>query len=346
MWCLSSAPRLARPNFGPEQERGKRSTLDKERVFVEVTNNPELLAVLEAAIHEEEAHKNEENYLGWEWFSVRASPQMLNHLVRLGVVSVVYKSNKSTHYRLANAKEAADLVKELQVQEQEPEEQSFDMPRDLFDVVILHEDKKQLIRKALAAEEPVHVMLVGDVSSAKTLYELELTRLPGAEYVLASSLTKAGLYDLMFTKKPRYLVIDEIDKLSDYDNVSALLSLMETGILSEVKYRRRRQQQFKTWVFAACNHEEQVPWEIRSRFGAYRLHFRSYTPDEFLEVATKVLQMREKLPKDLAAYIAGQTLNRLTSRDVRVARSIARTCKTREEVDELIKLLEKDRDKR
>lgn len=273
----------------------------------------------------------------WEWYEVQGDPRTLNRLVTLGVLKIVFKSNKSTYYVLADRDAVERAVSNIGSYQEAEEPQ--DVPEDLFSVIHLHDDKKEIIMRALNSEKPVHVLLVGSVATAKSLFLMELSRLPGAEYILGSSLTKAGLYDLMFTKSPRYLCIDEIEKVSDYENISCLLSLMETGILSETKYRRRRVRQFRTWIFAGANRDDILPAEIVSRFRPFILRFREYTPDEFLEVATKVLTEREGISPSLAQYISHKVLNELYTRDVRAARNVARIAKTREEVDRVIEIL-------
>ena len=54
---------------------------------------------------------------------------------------------------------------------------------------------------------------------------------------------------MLFMKKPKYLMIDEIDKMSASDQAS-LLGLMETGELVETKVSKTRSIKLKTWVFA------------------------------------------------------------------------------------------------
>ena len=51
--------------------------------------------------------------------------------------------------------------------------------------------------------------------------------------------TKAGMLDYLFTNIPRYLIVDEIDKMSPKDQ-TFLLNLMETGILTETKFGKTR----------------------------------------------------------------------------------------------------------
>lgn len=290
--------------------------------------------ILQRAI-EVQKRKESQGRDGWEWHEVRAPPQTLNHLVTLGMIDIVFKSNKSTIYRVNDVERLEGMLADAG-NEPPPE---IPLPTDLFDCIILHDDKKELVDRILHAQRPTHCLFVGEVASSKTLFLQELARLPGAEYLLGSSLSRAGLYELMFEHRPKYLLIDEIDKIRDYENISALLSLMETGILSETKYKRRRIAQFDTWVFAGCNDETRIPPEILSRFGAYRLHFRPYTDQEFREVATKVLVLREGLDDDVAKYITEQVMERLYTHDVRVARSIARTSRTKEEVDSVLAIL-------
>ena len=140
--------------------------------------------------------------------------------------------------------------------------------------------------------------LFGSPASAKTLMLEELARLPGSKYVLGSNLSKAGLFEVLFNERPRYLILDELDKVDDEDNLSALLSLTERGGITETKYRRYRMVKLKTWVFASANRLDRLPPELLSRFT--KLRFRDYTDEEFLEVAVKVLASREGVAESLA----------------------------------------------
>ncbi|MEM3794892.1 MAG: hypothetical protein QW429_03370 [Thermoprotei archaeon] len=310
--------------------------------LVEALRNKEIRSILEKALEIEEQH-NAEHYLGWTWYEIPATPQTLNKLVRLGLLKINFRSNRTTCYMVNNQEYVRGLLEGLHQEgegdHEETQREEAELPDDLFGVIVGYDDKKELIRRALTALRPVHVLLVGDIASGKTVFLQELARLPDSVYVLGSRLSSAGIYEYMFESRPRYLILDELDKVGGQDNFSALLSLMETGILSEMKHNKKRRGEFKCWVFGGANHENKIPPEILSRFGAYKLRFRQYTPQEYVEVATKVLNMREGVTPDLAKYIAEQTLTRLQSRDVRMARSIARTAGTKEEVDRVIDLL-------
>lgn len=295
--------------------------------------NEKYRAIIERALQYEDEHPASP---AWEWYDVRAAGQTLNYLVTTGLIEVVFKSNRSTMYRVVNPEDVKRVLKEEVAAAEKP---ATTVPEDLFDCIILHDDKKEILRKVLSSPKPTHCLLSGEIASSKTLFMQEVARLPGAYYLLGSSLSRAGMYDLMFEHRPRYLVIDELDKVKDFDNTAALLSLMETGILSEAKYKRRRYGEFDVRVIGGCNDEDKLPPELLSRFGAYRLRFVPYTDSEFLEVAQKVLVLREGTDAELASYIASKVLYTLNSRDVRTARSIARTTDSKADVDRIITLL-------
>ncbi|MBM3117996.1 MAG: hypothetical protein FJ006_00330 [Chloroflexi bacterium] len=78
-----------------------------------------------------------------------------------------------------------------------------------------------------------------------------------------------------------------------------------------------------------------MPKELLSRFRV--LYLPEYTKEEFIHASTKVLVERENVASDLAAYIAEQTWE--VSRDVREAVRIGKICRSRDEVDEDIRLI-------
>ena len=60
------------------------------------------------------------------------------------------------------------------------------------------------------------------------------------------------MIDYLFANGPRYLLVDEIDKMAPKDQL-LLLNLMETGIVSETKYGKTRSAHITTSVFATSN---------------------------------------------------------------------------------------------
>lgn len=303
-------------------------------------DNPEIVDILERAIAFEESNYSKEHYLGFEWYDIGAYPQTLNMLVTKGILKITYKSNKSTYYSIVDRASLKTILEEFKKGASTVKEEEIRIPDDLFSIIILHDDKKEVILKAIKSDKPVHFLLVGVPGSAKSLFLLELQRLPYSKYVLGSSLSKAGIYELMFDESPRFLIIDELDKVESQDNVTALLSLMETGMLVETKYKRRREGYFKTWVFAGANHMHRISPELRSRF--MKLVFNEYTEDEFVEVATNVLIKRERVSEALAEHISYKLLKEVGTKDVRDAVRVARLSKTVEEADRIIEIMKRN----
>src|SRR5215207_5452222 len=135
----------------------------------------------------------------------------------------------------------------------------------LFDDIIGYEDVKELFKMAIKAEKPVHLLLCGPPASAKSLFMRSLTKLERSYYAVGSSSTKSGIIDYLFEYRPRYFIIDELEKMNKKDQTS-LLNLMESGILSELKHNQQRTTQLKTWVFASCNSTDKLLTPLLTRF--------------------------------------------------------------------------------
>ncbi|GAH32849.1 unnamed protein product, partial [marine sediment metagenome] len=204
-------------------------------------------------------------------------------------------------------------------------------------IVIGYDDIKAMIQKSLELEAQIHWLLVGPPASAKTLFLMCLERLPLSGYILGSRMSRAGLSDYLIDFKPRYLLVDEVDKLPVKD-ISPLLSLCETGRVIETLYGRRREEQLSTIVFAAANRIEALPRELVSRFET--LHFKEYTRPQFTEVSVRLLE-RENVEPELGIYIAEQVWGTLRNRDIREALRISRLSETKAEVDDIVSILKR-----
>lgn len=275
----------------------------------------------------------------WAWDDIGLPPSKIRPLVDAGIASVVYSSHSTTEYALTGRDIVERVLLEL---EQAPadiyetfEEPELEIPDDLFSIIAGYEDIKEFLRKALKAER-FHVLFIGPPASAKTVFLLELARLPGSFYCLGSATTKAGLAEVLCEQRPRVLLADEIDKFQLKD-LALLLSLAETGIVRETKVGKQREVRLKTNVFAAANSARNMPKELLSRFRV--LYLDEYTRDQFIEVSRKVLIEREKVVPELASYIAEKAWE--VSRDVREAVRMARICGSPEEVDRDVEFMRK-----
>jgi len=152
-------------------------------------------------------------------------------------------------------------------------------------------------------------------------------------------MSKAGLTDYLITHKPKVVMLDEVDKMDGAD-YGVLLSLCETGRVTEMLYGRAREAVLDTVVFGCTNSLKGIPPEVVSRFEVLR--FRPYTNEEFVDVVVNVL-LRRGLDHDVANLIALKALRELGSRDPREAIRISKLAKTTEEVNRIIGWLRKYR---
>jgi Holliday junction DNA helicase RuvB len=194
----------------------------------------------------------------------------------------------------------------------------------LFDDIYGFHDVKELFEMAMHAERPVHLLLCGPPASAKSLFMRALTKLERSYYAVGSSSTKSGIFDYLFEYRPRYFIIDELEKMNKKDQTS-LLNLMESGILSELKHNQQRSTQLKTWVFASCKSTDKLLPPLLSRFRDF--HFKPYTEEEFVEIVVNVLDREEGVDRDIALLIADGVYNRLKSSNIRECVRIARLAK-------------------
>ena len=208
-------------------------------------------------------------------------------------------------------------------------------PEPLFENIVGYSDVKRLFHLSISSEKPVHLLLVGPPASAKTLFMLECMRLERSYFTLGSHSTKSGMIDYLFDKRPRYLIVDEIEHMPMKDQ-TALLSLMEAGIISETKFQKTRNTHLKTWVFASSNATDRMLTPLLSRFVV--LHFKQYSLGSFHEVCVHILG-REGITPDVAAAIAEAVWTKLKSKDIRDCIKIGRLAKTKEDVEWIVQTL-------
>ena len=188
-----------------------------------------------------------------------------------------------------------------------------------FQEILGHDDIKQIFQKALLSKKPVHLLLVGSPGSAKTMFLTEIMRREKPSYfIVGSNTTKAGLVNELFKRRPKFLLIDELEKMSMTDQ-TALLHLMETGIISETKINKTRQMELTSWVFATANSCDKIINPLLSRFAL--LEMPEYTFEEFSEIAVTRLR-KEKVDENIAITIAEKVWSELGSKDIRCYQNI------------------------
>jgi Holliday junction DNA helicase RuvB len=202
---------------------------------------------------------------------------------------------------------------------------------DLFENVIGYENEKRLFNMALDSDEETHILLSGPPASAKTMFLESLMNLKGSYFVDGASTTRSGLIDCLFLNNPKYLLIDEIDKMSTKDQ-AMLLNPMETGIVSETKHNKTRIAQMKTSVFATSNNVGYIITPLQSRF--FVVELAPYTYQQFYQISMHLLIEKHRISIDIAKNISDKAW--ANSRNIRDCVRIGRMAKSVDDIQFLV----------
>jgi replication-associated recombination protein RarA len=206
-----------------------------------------------------------------------------------------------------------------------------------FSDIVGYSDIKKLFMKSIVSKEPVHILLTGPPACSKTVFLLEMLEgLDNSYFIDAVGASGAGLVNHLFENDVKYLLVDEIDKLKKNDQ-TALLNVMETGILSETKTKgKTRQKKMTVWIFATSNEISKISKPLRSRF--MELHLDEYSLDEFMEITRRLLAKKYRLDTQIAEKIAFSVWNKMQSKDIRDVLQIAKLTTSISDVDWLIQV--------
>lgn len=317
---------------------------EKYRILQLLSANPHwgdtLAEALDREVDGKEKFSQEQwgEYYGWEWHQVHTPVPTLNKMVSERLLDVTLSTRSGTHFKIRKPELVKESLEMLMEHGAPPVETQ--VPTDLFDIIVGHDNIKTLVRYAIEAEKPVHFLFTGPPASAKTLFLMELSRLPDSYYCIAQTTSQAGLANLLFTFQPKYLLIDEIDRLGG-EHVGVLNSLMATGIVSESKFGKTRETTLPTKVFAAGIRMNAVPRDLLSRFT--RIPFSPYNEVEFVKVSVEILRQREGVTPEVGEIIAKRVWStNEDSSDVRQCVQIARLAGgDSEKAIEILKILKR-----
>src|SRR5919202_78091 len=202
---------------------------------------------------------------------------------------------------------------------------------NFFDYIIGYNDVKKFLRMSINTEEPVHILLIGPPASAKTMFiKSMMIKLNSSYFTDGGNSTKAGMLEFIFKNKPKYLLIDEIDKMSTKDQ-TFLLNLMETGVISETKHGKIRSEVLKTWVIASSNNISNIISALKSRF--FIIELEPYSYEQFCQIAMRLLTEQYKVKEEIAKATAHMVWNRLGSKNIRDCMRIGRMAKSVEDMN-------------
>jgi MoxR-like ATPase len=205
---------------------------------------------------------------------------------------------------------------------------------DIFNNIYGRDDIKHIIQLAIKSEQSVHVLLTGEPGCGKTqfLENIKFCYKDKAYFTIGAHSTKAGMLGYLFEKRPRFLLIDEIEYMPAKDQ-AVLLSLMQSQILSETKCRKTRQTQLKCSVFATSNSTKKMLDPLLTRFVIVKVG--KYSCEEFRKIAMKVLIEREYMEdENLARAIVNKVWQKNSdSANIRDVIKIARLAKNMHDID-------------
>mgnify|MGYP003885055401 CR=1 FL=1 len=178
------------------------------------------------------------------------------HIVRKLIFAGIVKKVARRDYQLVDREQVKKEIEEFEKLQKMPEpktEKVSKIPDDIFEVIEGYEDIKKIFLKSIKANNPVSILLVGPPATAKSLFLMEIERLQGSVMTTGSSSTKAGIKDVLLEKRPVFLLIDEIEKITDSRDLSVLLTLMESHRLIITMHNQHVDIPLKCWIFAAAN---------------------------------------------------------------------------------------------
>jgi MoxR-like ATPase len=202
----------------------------------------------------------------------------------------------------------------------------------VFNNIHGYDDIKDLVRRALDAEDNYNLLFVGPPASAKTIFLLGIVESKKGVYFDGSNTTNRIL-DVLDEKRPKIICIDELDKMPKQFQ-EKLLNFMESGQIKVDQIRKHYDFKIQgAKVFAACNEITRLSRPLQSRFR--RLYLHPYSEEQFLEVSVKVL------PKLKIAKVIGKAVGdqRGDIRDVISIGKLVRKNDGPEEVEQILATL-------
>jgi Holliday junction DNA helicase RuvB len=147
------------------------------------------------------------------------------------------------------------------------------------------------------------------------------------------------LRDLILDYKPRYLLLDELDKATSKEFLNSLANVMETGMLVDTRHKTYEKVKVDINIYATANSKRPIPEHILSRFDVYEIP--PYTDSELMRVITNLLVKRYNKSKKLAEAIAYAVVHELKTRDPRDAVRIAKIVDSIDDLKQYVRVKKK-----
>lgn len=285
--------------------------------------------------YEEENPKPDSHYIEdepydscWTATDVKVQPQTLYRIEMGGVLDRIFDTNSTTVYAISDRDELKRCIDNLNLGEEGEMKKMHEfpsedqLPDDIFDDVVGYKSIKWLLRRGITTNDITNFLLVGPTGSAKTVFLMCIEEyFEEAEFVSGNPTTGAGVLDVMFSRTPQFMLIDEMDDMSG-DVQKVLTQYTETGIVDETKVGKDRKLRTNTKTIASANSTDPIIEQMQDRF--VDLHFDPYTRDEYIEVCSHILPDKEDATEEEAKTIARELWKAEGEGDVRKAIQVAR----------------------
>jgi MoxR-like ATPase len=163
-------------------------------------------------------------------------------------------------------------------------------------------------------------------------------KLENTYYVDCTNASGPGMVEYLFKNDVKYLLLDEVEKMSKCDQ-NVLLNVMETGILTSTKVKKTATKEMNLSIYATTNDIDSINKPFRSRFMEFSLP--PYYYDEFCNIAVKLLGISYEHPEELSLKIADTVWNKIKLRDVRDLLQVGKLSKTVDDVNFVAATLQK-----
>jgi replication-associated recombination protein RarA len=218
--------------------------------------------------------------------------------------------------------------------------QERDNPEEtIFQDIEGYNDIKKLIMRCIVSSESTHVILDGPPASGKTSFLLSMQKeLDNAYFVDCTNATGPGMIDYLLSHDVKYLLLDEVEKMSK-GHQAVLLNLMETGILTSTKIKKIYEKKMNVSIFATTNDIDLLSKPFRSRFLEFSLP--EYTFEEFDNLSVKLLGQRYGHSPELSHKVASAVWNAMKSKDCRDILQVGKLSRNISDVDFVVSTLKK-----
>lgn len=283
-------------------------------------------------------------FFGFEYGDVSIHPAKLGKLLSEGILFKTYSSsNKPTQYRIKDIEKVEEALEEKRKDLEPIEDVEVDL--STFDKLIEVREIDRRVKKVMerASKKPgIHVALIGGPGTGKSLIASCIEESTRSAWISGTDMTKASLRDELIQTRPRFVLLDELDKFSSKEPVQLLSEPMSDQTLTvQTSGKEVERLDMPINVFATGNRMT-FPSNIEDRF--LPLHLPQYSDEEFRELILTGFPKNERIDKNIAEAVVDEALEEGV-KSYRRCRAVARMCDEPEDVKWVFDTFEFDEEK-